>query len=101
MEQANRQNLLIQRLLSEQPQYKGITLPQDATEQKRLLRSLFNVRGPRSISDDFLTIQDEYLQEETAAQGVTDLADLSPISERKSPYKPQGNTRLKPIAGSR
>ena len=81
MKQANRRNLLIQALLREQPQYKGITIPQDEAEQKRLLRSLFNVRRPENISDDFLTIQDEYLQEATAAKGITDLADLSPISD--------------------
>ena len=81
MEQANRRNFLIQSLLKEQPQYKGITIPQNEAEQKLLLRSLFNVRRPDSISDGFLTIQDEYLQEETAAKGITDLADLSPISD--------------------
>ena len=36
---------------------------------------------PKSISGEFLTVQDEYLREETAAKGVTDLADLTPISE--------------------
>ena len=81
MKQANRRNLLIQSLLREQPQYKEITIPQDEAEQKRLLRSLVNVRRPENISDDFLAIQDEYLQEETAAKGITDLADLSPLSD--------------------
>ena len=52
MEQANKRNLLIQHLLREQPNYKGITIPQDAAEQKRLLRSLFNVRRPQNISDE-------------------------------------------------
>ena len=81
MKQANRRNLLIPSLLRERPQYREITIPQDEAEQKRLLRSLFNVRRPENISDDFLTIQDEYLQEATAAKGIIDLADLSPISD--------------------
>ena len=81
MEQANRRNLLIQHLLREQPNYRGIAIPQDSAEQKRLLRSLFNVRRPQNISNDFLTVQDEYLQEETASKGITDLADLSPLSD--------------------
>ena len=81
MKQANRRNLLIQSLLREWPQYREITIPQDEAEQKRLLRSLVNVRRPENISDDFLAIQDEYLQEETAAKGITDLADLSPLSD--------------------
>ena len=81
MNQAERRKFLIQRLLDEQPRYKGIVIPFDKTEQQQLLRSLFNVRNPKKISDDFLTVQDEYLQEETAAKGITELADLSPVSE--------------------
>ncbi|MCH5264148.1 MAG: protein-ADP-ribose hydrolase [Lachnospiraceae bacterium] len=80
MNQAERRKFLIQRLLDEQPRYKGIVIPLDKTEQQQLLRSLFNVRNPKKISDDFLTVQDEYLQEETAAKGITELADLSPVS---------------------
>ena len=81
MNQAERLKFLIQRLLDEQPRYKGLAIPQDKTEQKQLLRSLFNIRMPESISDDFLAVQDEYLQEENAAKGITDLADLSPVSK--------------------
>ena len=79
--QEERRTFLIQRLLAEQPQYKGMPIPQDTTGQKRLLRSLMNVRMPKSIGEDFLTVQDEYLQEETAAKGITDMADLPPISD--------------------
>ena len=81
MTQAERRILLIQKLLDEQPQYQGAPIPRDETEQKNLLRSLMNIRAPESIGGEFLTVQDEYLREETAAKGVTDLANLSPISE--------------------
>ena len=81
MNQTERRMFLIQKLLDEQPRYKDMEIPQDKTEQKRLLRSLFNIRNPKKISDDFLSVQDEYLQEETAVKGITDLADLSPVSK--------------------
>ena len=81
MDQTERRMFLIQKLLDEQPRYKDMEIPQDKTEQKRLLRSLFNIRNPKKISDDFLSVQDEYLQEETAVKGITDLADLSPVSK--------------------
>ena len=71
---------LIQKLLDEQPRYKDMSIPQDKEEQKQLLRSLFNIRSRKKISYDFLAVQDEYLQEEAAAKGITDLADLSPVS---------------------
>ena len=79
MNQDERQLFLIQNLLDEQSGYEDISIPQDKSEQKRLLRSLFNVRSPFQISEEFLKIQDQYLQTETAAKGITDLADLSPI----------------------
>ena len=81
MNQDERRKFLIQRLLDEQPRYKGLEIPQDKTEQKQLLRSLFNIRMPGNISNDFLTVQDEYLQEETTAKGITDLADLSSVQD--------------------
>ena len=82
MDQVKRRTFLIQKLIDEQPRYKDLQIPQETSEQKRLLRSLFNIRMPGDISEDFLTVQNEYLQEETASKGITDIADLSPISER-------------------
>lgn len=54
-------------------------IPSDEMEQRKLLRSLFNIRMPAWISEDFLKVQDEYLQEETRRKGVTELADLTPL----------------------
>ena len=81
MKQDERRIYLIQQLLDEQTRYRNFDIPQDRIEQKRLLRSLFNIRMPGNISEDFLKIQNEYLQEETAAKGITDLVELSPISK--------------------
>ena len=81
MEQAEKREYLIKTLLSEQPKYRDMEIPEDAGEQKRLLRSLFNVRMPGKISEEFLKIQDEYLQEVALEKGITDLKDLQPIEE--------------------
>ncbi len=79
MEQAEKRKYLIETLLDEQPGYRDMEIPDESGEQKRLLRSLFNVRMPRKISEDFLKVQDEYLQEATKEKGITDLNDLQPI----------------------
>ena len=81
MTQEQRRTFLIDRLLCEDSQYKNMAIPQNLEEQRRLLRSLMNVRHAKNISSDFLEVQDKYLQEELAAKGITDLADLSPVSE--------------------
>ena len=70
---------LIRYLLDENAEYKDISIPSDASNQWRLLRSLMNVRPAGSISDDFLSIQDEFLQEEIRRKGVTDIISLEPI----------------------
>ena len=79
MTQEERRIFLIRKLLFEQHRYRDFTVPTDETEQKMLLRSLMNVRPPHPMEDDFLTVQDAYLQEETARKGVTDMADLTPV----------------------
>ena len=81
MNHTEKRLFLIQALLDEQPDYRQIAIPVCEEDQKRLLRSLFNVRMPGAISEDFLKVQDEYLREAIAEKGITDLSDLSPVSE--------------------
>ena len=79
MSQSERRTILIQVLLKERPEYRGLRIPADADTQWQLLRGLLNIREPRRIGTDFLQIQDAYLQEEIAAKGITDAADLTPL----------------------
>lgn len=81
MTQMERRLYLIQELLKEQPRYEGMEIPEDEDGQKRLLRSLFNIRMPRPASQEFLAVQDAYLQQETKRKGITDLADLQPVQQ--------------------
>ena len=78
MNQTEKRLFLIRSLLDEQPEYREIEIPTGQTDQKQLLRSLFNVRPPRKTGEGFLTVQNEYLQEETRNKGITGLADLEP-----------------------
>lgn len=82
MTQNERLNFLIETLIDEQPQYSDIKIPDNTEDKKRLLRSLFNVRMPNSAGEDFLRIQDEYLQEEIRLKGITDENDLKPIKDK-------------------
>ena len=81
MTQTERRIYLTKKLLAEQPRYQRIPVPDDTAEQKRLLRSLMNVRSPRPLPDGFLAVQDEYLREELTKRGVVDIADLAPVTE--------------------
>ena len=79
MNQSEKRLFLIQSLLNERPSCQKQMIPADSERQKILLRGLMNVRRPAGIGTEFLQMQDEYLQGETAAKGVTDVADLTPI----------------------
>ena len=79
MNQAQRRLFLIQSLLKEKPEYRDIDIPAEPDSQRQLLRGLMNIRTPQNADEDFLKIQDAYLQGETAAKGVTDIADLPSI----------------------
>lgn len=71
MTQTERRLFLIKELLSEKTEYAASVVPKDENGQKILLRSLLNVRPPKPVSKEFLTLQDEYLREETREKGVT------------------------------
>lgn len=81
MTQTERREFLISALLKEDPRYRQMGVPMDTEEQTYWLRSLMNVRIPKAIDADFLVVQDEYLQEETNAKGITDITDLIPIQD--------------------
>lgn len=79
MNQSEKRQFLIRSLLQERPEYRDMGVPADTNSQRQLLRGLMNIRAPRRIEAEFLKMQDAYLQDETAAKGITDVADLTPI----------------------
>lgn len=50
-------------------------------EKKRLFRSLCNIREPKEISQEFLNIQDMYLQEEIQEKGIVENIEDSNITD--------------------
>ena len=80
MTQTERRIYLIKHLLSECSEYKDIQIPASEAEQKRLFRSLCNIRPPDPAGAEFLAVQDEYLQEANRQRGITDFAQLQPIA---------------------
>ncbi len=79
MNQSERRQFLIRELLKENSEYCNIRIPNQTTAQCQLLRGLMNVRLPKSISQDFLRVQDEYLQTEIAKQEIVDAGSLAEI----------------------
>lgn len=81
MNQSERRMYLIKELLKEQPGYRDMEIPANADAQRRLLRSLMNVRMAAPVDDGFLQIQDAYLQEKNRKKGFVTLADMEELQE--------------------
>ena len=81
MNQSEKRLFLIQSLLKENQEYRDMNIPAEPERQRQLLRGLMNIRAPKRIGADFLKMQDEYLQSETVAKGITDIADLTLIQQ--------------------
>ena len=102
MTQEERLDYLIHYLLNEDEQYQGFNILSNETDKKRLLRSLMNVRPPKKISQNFLNIQDLYLQEELKKQKYTtivipnELASFSQDIISKYKYDPTLNIIIIP-----
>lgn len=79
MTQTQRLVFLIDYLRNENSELKSIDIPTQDAERKRLLRSLLNIRPPKTASQKFLEVQDAYLQEECTKKGVISLSDLSQV----------------------
>ena len=78
-------NYLLTYLLSEHPEWNDLTIPTDESEQFRLYRSLVNIRPAGKASDEYLQIEDAFLQEMTQRKGITKISDLHFYSQEHKP----------------
>ncbi|MDD5799284.1 MAG: protein-ADP-ribose hydrolase [Coriobacteriales bacterium] len=84
MTQDERRVWLIRALEEERRAWGGDTpdVPEDADDQRLLLRALVNVRPPEPAAPELLRVQDEYLQGRLAERGgVTDVSQLNFLPE--------------------
>ena len=98
MERLEQIEALNQILLAEMPEYRaqGERFPREEGAQRRLLRSLMNLRPPMPLDPDFLAAQDALLSAETAEKGVVDGDALTPTQADNRLVLWQGDiTRLR------
>ena len=73
---------LIEKLLLEMPQYREFAeqCGQNEASQRRLLRSLMNLRPPLPLDGEWIALQDELLQAEREEKGIIDAMMLPTVS---------------------
>ena len=72
----NRLDTLIKTLIAEDPQFSELQIPNDLQGKRDLFRALRNVRWPNPVSEEFLRLQDEELQEQLNEKGIVELPDV-------------------------
>lgn len=82
MNQAERRIWLIDALLNERADGRGVAVPARASEQRDLLRALMNVRPPEALATEVLDIQDAYLQQRLVERGGATDAGTLPYCNR-------------------
>lgn len=70
-------------LLDEMPEYResASEFENNVSEQRRLLRSLMNLRRPKILSEEFISLQDGLLSEEREEKGIIDIFEISFIEK--------------------
>lgn len=93
MTQEQRLDFLLEEFKADSDEYKNLKTPKDTEEKRRVLRSLMNIRMPKNMAEDVVTVQDEYLKERATDKGVVELSDIPVIRDGLSVW--QGDiTRL-------
>ncbi len=84
---------LVEEFKADSVEYRDLRTPDDIEGRRRVLRSLMNIRMPKSMDERVLRIQDEYLKERAEEKGIVRLSDIPEIRDGLSIW--QGDiTRL-------
>lgn len=86
-------DFLIQYLLKEIGE-NAYEKPVTFEEKEKVWRALCNIRKPNAISEEYLEVQDAYLQERLKTLDVTEASKIQTISQRYSDFKIKNGNRM-------
>lgn len=81
-EQVRRLDYLLKEFKEDSVHYRDLEVGDDYEEKRMALRSLMNIRGPRSMREDVVKIQDEFLAEETKEKGIVSLDGIPTVASQ-------------------
>lgn len=76
MTQEERLSYLASAFKADSKEYRDWAIPDRPEDQRRLLRSLMNIRMPRELPAEVLQVQDDYLRERAWEKGIVDPAGI-------------------------
>lgn len=82
MNQEERLDYLVEKFKEDSVQYQNLVVGNTEEEKKIALRSLMNIRMPRHLDEKVLSVQDEFLTEDTTEKGVVSLDMIPTVREQ-------------------
>lgn len=79
MRQKERLDYLVQYLCRDSVVYKDAVVKEE--QKRQVLRSLMNIRLPKPVSEEFMEIQDAFLQNEAMEKGIVNIDDLPTVNK--------------------
>lgn len=80
--QRDRLDFLLEQMKKDAGKQAAFTIPDRYEEKRAMLRSLMNIRMPRSIPEEILSVQDAFLAEEAEEKGIVAWDSILTIREQ-------------------
>lgn len=81
MNQRERLSYLLDEFKKDSEEYQHLIVGESEEEQKQALRSLMNIRMPKSMDEQILEIQDEFLTQDAEEKGIVTLEEIPNVKE--------------------
>lgn len=81
MDQKQRLDYLVESFKNEATEYRRVRIPDDMEGKQHLLRSLMNVRMPKPVSSEVLSVQDIYLRGRALEKGIVNISEMPTVRE--------------------
>ena len=79
--QEERLAYLVEEFKADSGRYKDLQTPPDTAGKQNLLRSLMNIRMPKRLAAEVLSVQDDYLQERARQKGIVSTDEIPVLRE--------------------
>ncbi len=86
--QKERLDYLLERLKEDLTEYSNLELPESYDERRKTLRAFMNIRMPRRIPEEILSVQDIFLTEEAKEKGIVTLEEIPTIKQQYGSIHP-------------
>lgn len=80
--QRERLDFLLEQMKEDSGEYRNLVVPENYEEKRAALRALMNIRMPRRVPEEILSVQDAFLSEEAKEKGIVAWSEIPTIREQ-------------------